>query len=66
MPEKLLDNILKTSENASQIHVVFDAYKTDSIKNAEQIRRSSAQLQFRTIAASKKIKWNQFLSFWRQ
>ena len=63
MSEKLLDEILKTSRNASQIHVVFDVYKTDSIKNAERIRRSSWQLQFHTIVASQKIKqWNQFLS----
>ena len=32
MSEKLLDEILKTSRNASQIHVVFDVYKTDSLK----------------------------------
>ena len=63
MSEKLLDEIFKTSTNASQIHAVFDVYKTDSIKNAEQIRRSSGQLQFPTIVASQKIKqWNQFLS----
>ena len=40
MSEKLLDEILKTRGSASQIHVVFDVYKTDSIKNAERIRRS--------------------------
>ena len=51
MSEKLLDNILKTSRNVSQTHVVFDIYKTDSI-NAERIRRSFGQLQFRTIVAS--------------
>ena len=63
MPEKLLDEILKTSSSASQIYVVFDVYKTDSIKNAERIRRSSGQLHFRIIVASQKIKqWNQFLS----
>ena len=62
MSEKLLDEILKTRGSASQIHVVFDVYKTDSIKNAERIRRSSEQLHFRTIVASQKIKqWNQFL-----
>ena len=33
--EKLLDEILKTRRNASQIHIVFDVYETDSIKNAE-------------------------------
>ena len=61
MSEKLLDEILKTSRNDSQIHVVFDVYKTDSIKNIERIR-SSGQLHFRTIVASQKIKqWNQFL-----
>ena len=38
--EKLLYEILKTSRNASQIHTIFDVYKTDSIKNAERIRRS--------------------------
>ena len=42
--EKLLDEILKTRKNASQIHIVFDVYKTDSIKNAERIRRSSGKL----------------------
>ena len=63
MPEKLLDEILKTSSSAFQIYVVFDVYKTDSIKNAERIRRSSGQLHFRIIVASQKIKqWNQFLS----
>ena len=63
MSEKLLDEILKTRGSPSQIHVVFDVYKTDSIKNAERIRRSSEQLHFRTIVASQKIKqWNQFLS----
>ena len=62
MSEKLLDEILKTSRNESQIHVVFDVYKTDSIKNTERIK-SSGQLHFRTIVASQKIKqWNQFLS----
>ena len=62
MSEKLLDEILKTRGSPSQIHVVFDVYKTDSIKNAERIRRSSEQLHFRTIVASQKIKqWNQFL-----
>ena len=62
MSEKLLDEIPKTRRSASQIHVVFDVYKTDSIKNAERIRRSSGQLHFRTIVASQKIKqWNQFL-----
>ena len=62
MSEKLLDEILKTSRNESQIHVVFDVYKTDSIKNKKRIR-SSGQLHFRTIVASQKIKqWNQFLS----
>ena len=40
MTEKLLYEILRTSRNASQIHVIFDIYKTDSIKNAERIRRS--------------------------
>ena len=56
-------NQLKTSKNASQIHVVFDVYKSDSIKNAERIRRSSGQLQFCNIVATQKIKqWNQFLS----
>ena len=63
MSEKLLCNVLKTSKNASQIHVVFDVYKSDSIKNAERIRRSSGQLQFHNIVATQKIKqWNQFLS----
>ena len=59
----MLDEILKTSRNPSQIHVVFDVYKTDSIKNAEQIRRSSGQLQLPTILASQEIKqWTQYLS----
>ena len=63
MLEKLLYNVLKTSKNVSQIHVVFDVCKSDSIKNAERIRRSSGQLQFRNIVATQKIKqWNQFLS----
>ena len=53
MSKKLLDNILKTSRNASQIHVVFE---TDSVKNVKRIRRSSGQLQFYTIVASQKIK----------
>ena len=52
LSEKLLHEILKTIRNASQIHVVFDVYETDSVKNAERIRRSSGQLQFRTIVAS--------------
>ena len=30
--EKLLDEIPKTSRNASQIYVVFGVHKTDSIK----------------------------------
>ena len=51
MSEKLLDNVLKISRNVSQTHFVFDIYKMDSI-NAERIRRSSGQLQFRTIVAS--------------
>ena len=63
MSETLLYNVLKTSKNASQIHVVFYVYKSDSIKNAERIRRSSGQLQFHNIVAIQKIKqWNQFLS----
>ena len=35
MSETLLNEILKTSRNASQNHVVFDVYKADSVKNAE-------------------------------
>ena len=46
MSEKLLNNILKTSRIASQIHVVFDVYKSDSVKNAERIRRSSGNYSF--------------------
>ena len=30
--EKLLDEILKTSRNASQIYAIFGVHKTDSIK----------------------------------
>ena len=56
MSEKLFDVIMKISRNASQIHVVFDFYKSDSIKNAEPIKRISGQLQFCTIVASQKIK----------
>ena len=37
MSEKLLNEILKTSRNESQIHVVFDVYKTDSIKNTDHL-----------------------------
>ena len=67
MSEKLLDEILKTSRNTSQIHVVFDVYKTDSIKDAERIRRSSGQLQFRTIVASQKnITMESISLFWIQ
>ena len=63
MSEKLLYNVLKTSKNASQFHVVFDVYKSDSIKNEERIRRSSGQLKFRNIVATQKIKqWNQFFT----
>ena len=63
MSENLLNSMLKTSRNASQIHVAFGVYKSDLIKDTERIRRSSWKLQFRTIVASQKIKqWNQFLS----
>ena len=55
MSQKLLDNILKTSRNASQIGIIFYVYKSDSIKNAERIRRSTGQLQIRTVFASQKI-----------
>ena len=44
------------SKKASQIHVVFDAYKSGAIKNAEQIRKSSKKKLFRTIVTSQKFK----------
>ena len=54
MSEKLLYNVLKTSKNASQIHVVFDVYESDSIKDADRIRRSSGQYSFGTLLQHKR------------
>ena len=59
MSEKLLDEILRISINASQVHVIFDVYKTNLIKNVERIRKSPGQLQFHTIVASISLFWRQ-------
>ena len=60
MSEELLDNILKISRTASQIHVVFDVYK---IGFNLKCRANQKIIRDNYSFASQKIKqWNKFLS----
>ena len=60
---KLLNYVLNSGKYASQIDVVFDVYKENSIKDVERTRRSSGDLVLKQIVSTSKIKqWHQLLS----
>lgn len=64
---KLADDLLKFTaarrSGRKDIHVVFDVYYKNSIKNAETRNRSTSELRFKTIVGSSQTgQWGVFLS----
>ena len=64
---KLADDLLKFAaarrSGRKDIHVVFDVYYKNSIKNAETRNRSTSELRFKTIVGSSQTgQWGVFLS----
>ena len=61
--EKLLKSVIKIIKNAKRIHVVFDVYLDNSIKDVERNRRSHGELLLNQILPTSQIKlWNLLLS----
>ena len=63
MAVDVLESILSITKEARRIDIIFDVYRSSSIKKAERLRRSSAKLNFNKIISSQVVtQWNNFLS----
>ena len=54
--EKLLKSVIKIIKNSKRIHVVFDVYLDNSIKDVERNRRSHGELLLKQILPTSQIK----------
>jgi len=60
---QLLRTVLSLGNSSKKIDIIFNVYKNDSIKNAEQLRRGKETLVFRNIIINQQIEqWNNFLA----
>ena len=61
--DAVLQTVIALGESSDVIHLVFDVYQDESIKNAEQVRRGDGSLVFQKLVPTQVVKqWNSFLS----
>ena len=68
---QLADAVLQTAialgESSDVIHLVFDVYQDESIKNAERVRRGDGILVFQNLVPTQVVKqWNSFFIIFKK
>ena len=56
LSKQLLKTVMSLGKDSERIDVVFDVYRVEPIKNAERIRRGTANLLFQKILPNQQIK----------
>ena len=63
LSECVLRTVVNLGKHSAIIHLVFDVYRNESIKNAERNRRGEGNLLFQSLISSQPVKqWNLFLT----
>ena len=63
LADAVLQTVIALRESSDVIHLVFDVYQDESIKNAERVRRGDGSLVFQKLVPTQVVKqWNSFSS----